>query len=105
MSGSTTFEKRRPQGRQSPKLPQTIAQASLVQTSPGVLQASEAIGDIIEFWGFKRVLGRIWTLLHRHDITSRLGGDNERLQAEVCLDSRPVLIDDAIETSPRRSNE
>ena len=28
------------------------------------LQVSDSIGDIIAFWGFKRVLGRIWTLLY-----------------------------------------
>ncbi len=27
-------------------------------------EAYEAVGDIIEFWGFKRVLGRIWMLLY-----------------------------------------
>ncbi|MEM6959732.1 MAG: ArsR family transcriptional regulator [Myxococcota bacterium] len=26
--------------------------------------ASDAIGRLIEFWGFKRNMGRIWTLLH-----------------------------------------
>lgn len=28
------------------------------------LGASEAIGTLIEFWGFKRPMGRIWTLLY-----------------------------------------
>ena len=25
---------------------------------------ADAVGDLIEFWGFKRVLGRIWTILY-----------------------------------------
>ena len=37
------------------------------EPNPGILNACEAIGDIIEFWGFKRVLGRIWTLLYLSD--------------------------------------
>ncbi|EYF07579.1 GbsR/MarR family transcriptional regulator [Chondromyces apiculatus] len=27
------------------------------------LMAAEAIGDVIEHWGFRRVLGRVWTVL------------------------------------------
>jgi len=27
------------------------------------LLAAEAIGDVIEHWGFRRVLGRVWTIL------------------------------------------
>jgi len=31
------------------------------------LLAAEAIGGLIEFWGFKRQMGRIWTLLYLSD--------------------------------------
>ena len=31
------------------------------------LLAAEAIGSLIEFWGFKRQMGRIWTLLYLSD--------------------------------------
>jgi DNA-binding transcriptional regulator GbsR (MarR family) len=31
------------------------------------LAAAEAIGTLIEFWGFKRQMGRIWTLLYLSD--------------------------------------
>ncbi len=30
----------------------------------GLMITCDAIGNIIEFWGFRRVLGRIWTLLY-----------------------------------------
>lgn len=28
---------------------------------------TEAVGDVIEFWGFKRNQGRVWALLYLHD--------------------------------------
>lgn len=31
---------------------------------PLVLQMCDMIGNIMEFWGFRKVLGRIWTLLY-----------------------------------------
>ncbi|RME70845.1 MAG: ArsR family transcriptional regulator [Planctomycetota bacterium] len=31
---------------------------------PAVLRACDAVGRVIEFWGFSRHLGRIWTLLY-----------------------------------------
>ena len=31
------------------------------------LTASDAIGHIIEFWGFKRNMGRVWTVLYLSD--------------------------------------
>ncbi len=49
---------------QSP-VPQQLNNADLMAPfSDGMREACEAIGDIIAFWGFKRVLGRIWTLLY-----------------------------------------
>ena len=29
--------------------------------------AIEAVGDVIEFWGFKRNQGRVWALLYLRD--------------------------------------
>lgn len=31
-----------------------------------ILQVADTIGRIIEFWGFKRAMGRMWTLLYLH---------------------------------------
>lgn len=41
--------------------------------SPAERTVSEAIGRLIEFWGFKRHMGRVWALLHLSDqpLTSR----------------------------------
>src|SRR5450432_1585913 len=30
------------------------------------LLAADAIGDVIEHWGFRKALGRIWTVLYLH---------------------------------------
>jgi DNA-binding transcriptional regulator GbsR (MarR family) len=37
------------------KAPEAVRQAQLL--------AADAIGDVIEHWGFRRVLGRVWTVL------------------------------------------
>ncbi len=44
------------------------------------LLAADAVGDVIAFWGFRRALGRIWTLLFMAD--EPLGADTigDRLQ-------------------------
>lgn len=46
---------------------------------PSEMIASDAIGRIMEFWGFKRNMGRIWTVLYlaeqpltAHDLRERL---------------------------------
>jgi DNA-binding transcriptional regulator GbsR (MarR family) len=41
--------------------------------SPAERAVSEAIGRLIEFWGFKRHMGRVWAVLHLSDqpLTSR----------------------------------
>lgn len=46
---------------------------------PSELIASDAIGRVMEFWGFKRNLGRVWTVLYlaerplsAHDLRERL---------------------------------
>jgi DNA-binding transcriptional regulator GbsR (MarR family) len=31
------------------------------------LQVADQLGALMEFWGFKRVLGRIWTMLYLSD--------------------------------------
>jgi hypothetical protein len=35
----------------------------LTQEHEAELLAADAIGDIIEHWGFRKVLGRVWTVL------------------------------------------
>src|SRR5689334_1641854 len=31
---------------------------------PSVLKVADAIGGLIEFWGFKRAMGRLWAILY-----------------------------------------
>jgi DNA-binding transcriptional regulator GbsR (MarR family) len=40
------------------------ASATIETTAPQIWAACEAVADMIEFWGFKRVLGRVWMLLY-----------------------------------------
>lgn len=44
------------------------------------LLAAEAVGGLIEFWGFKRQMGRIWTLLYLSDAPLTASEICERLQ-------------------------
>lgn len=39
---------------------------TLETLAPNIWSACEAVADVIEFWGFKRVLGRVWMLLYLH---------------------------------------
>src|SRR4051812_14383703 len=45
-----------------------------------VLLAADAIGDIIEHWGFRKVLGRVWTVLFVAAEALPAGEIGERLQ-------------------------
>ncbi len=38
--------------------------ANETQVNEAVLLASDAVGDIIEHWGFRKPLGRVWTTLY-----------------------------------------
>lgn len=38
-------------------------ETAAVEDFEAELLAAEAIGDVIEHWGFRRVLGRVWTIL------------------------------------------
>jgi DNA-binding transcriptional regulator GbsR (MarR family) len=42
--------------------------------------ASDAIGDVIEHWGFRRALGRVWTLLYLAGEPLSAADIGERLQ-------------------------
>src|SRR5688572_26883484 len=42
---------------------QTMANASQIVAREAELIAADAIGDVIEHWGFRKVLGRVWTVL------------------------------------------
>lgn len=44
------------------------------------LLAAEAIGDVIEHWGFRKALGRMWTVLYLNDDAMCAGELGERLQ-------------------------
>jgi len=41
--------------------------------------AIEAVGDVIEFWGFKRNLGRVWALLYLYNQPLSAAGIREAL--------------------------
>ena len=50
------------------------------RVDPAIYQACEAVGQIVELWGFKRVLGMVWTYLYvsprplsAHDLREGLG--------------------------------
>jgi DNA-binding transcriptional regulator GbsR (MarR family) len=42
---------------------QMVAADTIAQAREAELLAADAIGDIIEHWGFRKVLGRVWTVL------------------------------------------
>ena len=52
--------------------PSTAPPASTMQTAMGVTEeerallheVADAVGALMEFWGFKRVMGRVWTILY-----------------------------------------
>lgn len=43
------------------------------------LIAADAIGDVIEHWGFRKALGRVWTVLYLEDIPLAAAEIAERL--------------------------
>lgn len=47
---------------------------------PAVLLAADAVGDVIEYWGFRKVLGRVWTVLYLWDAPLSAADIGERLQ-------------------------
>jgi DNA-binding transcriptional regulator GbsR (MarR family) len=47
---------------------------------PSERAASDAVGRLIEFWGFKRNMGRVWTLLYLSDRPLTAQDLKERLQ-------------------------
>lgn len=49
-------------GGETPQGPQTLPEQGPLQ--PWETMAVEAVGNVIEFWGFKRNQGRVWTLLY-----------------------------------------
>jgi HTH-type transcriptional regulator, glycine betaine synthesis regulator len=40
---------------------------SLVELDDAVLRAADAVGGLMEFWGFKRNMGRMWCVLYLTD--------------------------------------
>ncbi len=56
----------------------------MTSPSPDILRAellaADAIGDIIEHWGFRKVLGRVWTVLFLGATPTPAADIGERLQ-------------------------
>jgi len=52
----------------------------LSQEHEAELLAAEAIGDVIEHWGFRKALGRLWTVLYLNDDAMCAAALGERLQ-------------------------
>lgn len=47
---------------------------------PAVLLAADAVGDVIEYWGFRKALGRVWAVLYLWDGPLAAAEIGERLQ-------------------------
>ena len=47
---------------------------------PAVLQVADAVGALIENWGFKRNMGRMWTVLYLEERPLTAGDLGERLR-------------------------
>lgn len=54
----------------------TQADAAILE---GELLAADAVGDVIEHWGFRKALGRTWTALYLHGEAMPAGEIAERL--------------------------
>lgn len=57
-----------------------MARNEASQLWPSELLLSDAIGRLIEFWGFKRNMGRIWTVLYLSDLPLTARDLRERLR-------------------------
>jgi len=49
------------------------------RVDPAVLKVADAVGALIESWGFKRNMGRMWTVLYLEDHPLTAGELGERL--------------------------
>jgi HTH-type transcriptional regulator, glycine betaine synthesis regulator len=49
------------------------------RVDPAVLKVADAVGALIESWGFKRNMGRMWTVLYLEDHPLTAGDLGERL--------------------------
>ena len=49
------------------------------RVDPAVLKVADAVGALIENWGFKRNMGRMWTVLYLEDHPLTAGDLGERL--------------------------
>ena len=50
-----------------------------VAIDPAVLRVADAVGALLEGWGFKRNMGRMWTVLYLEDRPLNAGDLGERL--------------------------
>ncbi|HYU15887.1 MAG TPA: hypothetical protein VEL05_07445 [Candidatus Acidoferrum sp.] len=53
---------------------------SLVELDDAVLRAADAVGGLMEFWGFKRNMGRMWCVLYLCDRPLSAGDLGQLLQ-------------------------
>ncbi len=49
------------------------------RVDPAVLKVADAVGELIESWGFKRNMGRLWTVLYLEDHPLTAADLQERL--------------------------
>lgn len=61
------------------------AKESFVETTEAqaVFLVADAVGDVIEFWGFRKMLGRVWTILFLANQELSADELGERLQASA----------------------
>lgn len=70
------------------------AQAGRAELWPSEQLLSDAVGRLIEFWGFKRHMGRIWSLLYLSD--EPLGANELRDRLELSAGSVSMALNDLL---------
>jgi DNA-binding transcriptional regulator GbsR (MarR family) len=50
--------------RERPSSPDATGSAKVPEIEPSAALVSDVVGRLIEFWGFKRSMGRIWSVLY-----------------------------------------
>jgi DNA-binding transcriptional regulator GbsR (MarR family) len=56
------------------------AREALAHLRPGEAIAVDAVGNVIEFWGFKRNQGKVWALLYLRDVALTAAEIEEELE-------------------------
>jgi DNA-binding transcriptional regulator GbsR (MarR family) len=50
----------------TPRKPKEVPDPTQDRLREAVLLAADAVGDVMEYWGFRKALGRTWTVLYLH---------------------------------------